>query len=55
LDTACEVHPLQSGTAWVGEGTEGLGISSFHKFVREGKYGVMWGADTSLEFEDGFE
>jgi putative transposase len=28
--------------------------SSFHKFVCEGKYDVMW-ADTSLEFEDGFE
>ncbi|MCG9892692.1 MAG: hypothetical protein MH252_16665 [Thermosynechococcaceae cyanobacterium MS004] len=29
--------------------------SSFHKSGREGKYGVMWGADTSLEFEDGPE
>jgi putative transposase len=29
--------------------------SSFHRFVREGKYDAMWGSDTSLEMEDGFE
>jgi putative transposase len=29
--------------------------SSFHRFVKEGKYDLMWGADTSLEMEDGFE
>jgi putative transposase len=29
--------------------------SSFHKYVREGKYDVMWGADTSLQIENEFE
>jgi putative transposase len=29
--------------------------SSFHRFVKEGKYDLIWGADTSLEMEDGFE
>jgi putative transposase len=28
---------------------------SFQKYVREGKYDVMWGADTSLQIEDGFD
>jgi putative transposase len=28
--------------------------SSFHRFVREGKYDVMWGADTSLQIDEGF-
>jgi putative transposase len=29
--------------------------SSFHRYVREGKYNMMWGSDTSLQIEDGFE
>ncbi len=29
--------------------------SSFHRYVREGKYDVMWGVDTSLEIENGLE
>jgi putative transposase len=29
--------------------------SSFHKYVREGKYDLMWGADTSLQIENEFE
>jgi hypothetical protein len=49
------VYPLKSGAAWADEGTEGLGILSFHKYVREGKYGGMWGVDTLLKLEDGFE
>jgi hypothetical protein len=30
-------------------------LTSFHRYVREGKYDVMWGTDTSLEMEDGFK
>lgn len=29
--------------------------SSFHKYVREWKHDVMWGADISLQIDEGFE
>jgi putative transposase len=28
---------------------------NFRQYVLEGKYDVMWGADTSLQIEDGFD
>jgi putative transposase len=45
-------NPVRHGLA---RATKDWEYSSFHRYVREGKYGVMWGTDTSLDMEDEFE
>jgi putative transposase len=45
-------NPVRHGLAKVPKDWE---YSSFYWFVREGKYDVMWGADTSFQIDEGFE